>query len=165
MTARLLTTQANAHAIAGDHRSFRTTINRDRTAMDHADQPGRPTWTACFTPAHLAGTAMRSLLALDRPAHALDFAPQPLAAPENNLRTNALHTALLATVHARAGGLDAAADHSQQALALARHVRSRRVAARLRQLTKMLVPHGRAAAVATFLERSARSPMGGYWPE
>lgn len=42
VTARLLTTQANAHALAGDHHSFRTTINRATTAMDPR-RPTRPT--------------------------------------------------------------------------------------------------------------------------
>ncbi|WUI04023.1 hypothetical protein OHR68_20245 [Spirillospora sp. NBC_00431] len=62
------------------------------------------------------------------------------------MRTSALHTPLLATAHTRTGNLDAAADHGQQALALARHGHSRRVAPRLHQLTYMLpAPHRQAA--------------------
>lgn len=100
---------------------------------------------------------MRSLLDLEHPAQALGFAAQALNAPDGNTRTSALHTALLATVHARAGDLDAATDHGHHALALARQVRSRRVTARLALLTKTLASHHRAPAVAEFLEHSRAS--------
>lgn len=154
VAARLLTTQANAHALAGDHPSFRAAIKRATAALDRADQPGRPDWTAYFTPAHLAGTAMRSLLALDRPAPALGFAAQALAAPEGNTRTAALHTALLATVHAQASDLDSAINHGQHALNLARQVRSGRVTARLRLLTNLLASHQPTPTVTAFLEHA-----------
>jgi hypothetical protein len=66
----------------------------------------------------------------------------------------ALHTALSATAHARAGHLDQAAALAQRALFLARPLRSRRVTGRIGQLAQALQPHRAVPDVADFLDQA-----------
>ncbi|MER6948080.1 hypothetical protein ABT294_28985 [Nonomuraea sp. NPDC000554] len=152
VAARLKTTEANAHALAGDLYSFRAAIARAQHALDRADADS-PAWARYFTPAHLAGTAMRSLLDLDRPSEALAFHQQALDLSAGNVRTRALHTALTATAHACAGRIDQAALLALEALQLARRIRSRRVTARITLLAGVLAPYRPVAEVSTFLEQ------------
>jgi hypothetical protein len=69
----------------------------------------------------------------------------------------ALHIALTATAHARAGHAEYAAQLALQALHQARNIRSRRVTARITQLAAALEPHHRVAKVAQFLDQSRSS--------
>ncbi|GAA3704895.1 hypothetical protein GCM10022224_082850 [Nonomuraea antimicrobica] len=151
VAARLHATAANAHALAGDRHGFAKTIARAAHALEHAK--AGPSWARYFSPAHLAGTAMRSLLDLDRPGEALRYQEQALDLGPANLRTRALHTALTATAHARAGHIDQAALLAVQALQLARQVRSRRVTARIVLLADVLSPHLSVAEVSAFLDQ------------
>jgi hypothetical protein len=153
VTARLTTTEANAHAIAGDLRAYRTAYGRAERALGRMDGSG-PRWARYFTSAHLAGTAMRSLLDLDRPEEALTHQQQVLQVRSGNTRTLALHIALTATAHARAGQPRPAAQLALQALHQARNVRSRRVTARITQLAAVLEPHRSVAEVADFLDQT-----------
>jgi hypothetical protein len=148
-TACLSTVEANAHALAGDLRAYRTAYGRAERALDRMDGSG-PRWARYFTDAHLAGTAMRSLLDLGRPGEALTHQPQVLQVRSGNTRTLALHTALTATVHAHAGNVDQAAHLAVAALGQARHIHSSRVAARITQLSSALEPHQSAAEVAAY---------------
>jgi tetratricopeptide (TPR) repeat protein len=150
--ARLYSTLANAHALAGDLRSFRSAIGRAQHALDRADGAG-PMWARYFTPAHMAGTTMRSLLDLERPMEALEFQEQVLDLAPGNARTRALHTALTATAHAQAGQIDDAAHMGQQAVGMARRIRSQRVSARIRLLADVLTEHRRVSEVAEFLDQ------------
>lgn len=151
VTASLSTVEANAHALAGDLHAYRTAYRRAERALGQIDDSG-PRWARYFTQAHLAGTAMRSLLDLGLPGEALTHQEAVLGVRVGNTRTLALHTALTATVHARAGNIDQAAALAIQALRRARHVRSRRVTARITQLTAALEPHRSAAGVAGYLD-------------
>jgi tetratricopeptide (TPR) repeat protein len=148
--ACLSTVEANAHALAGDLHAYRTAYGRAERALGRMDDSG-PRWARYFTPAHLAGTAMRSLLDLGRPGEALTHQDAVLGVRAGNTRTLALHTALTATVHAHAGNIDQAAALAIQALRQARHVRSHRVAARITQLSAALEPHRSTAGVAGYL--------------
>ncbi|MFE3454134.1 hypothetical protein ACFXJ8_34945 [Nonomuraea sp. NPDC059194] len=151
VAARLHATAANAHALTGDLSAFEVAIGRAQQALDHDD--GRaPEWARYFSPAHLAGTAMRSLLDLDRPDQALRYHEQVLDLGPANVRTRALHTALSATAHARAGHIDQAALLALEALHLARRIRSRRVGARISLLIGVLSPHRPVAEVSAFLD-------------
>jgi tetratricopeptide (TPR) repeat protein len=151
VTACLSAVEANAHALAGDLHAYRTAYGRAERALGRMDDSG-PRWTRYFTQAHLAGTAMRSLLDLGRPAEALTHQEAVLTVRPGSTRTLALHTALTATVHARAGNIDQAASLAIQALKQARHVRSRRVTARITHLTAALEPHRSAGAVCGYLD-------------
>ncbi|GGL53595.1 hypothetical protein [Planomonospora parontospora] len=151
VAARLHTTDATACALAGDLPAFRAALRRADRALDRDDGTG-PSWARYFTPAHLAGTAMRCLLDLDRPAEALTHAGQALQLAPGNARTRALHTALTATAHARAGHIDQAAALGMRAAGLARHLRSRRVQARLATLARALAKHQAVPEARDFLE-------------
>lgn len=154
VSARLLSSQATAHAVAGDLQAFRTTIGRAEHALNRADGTG-PSWARYFSPAHLAGSAMRSLLDLGRPEEALTFHEQVMDLAPGNARTRALHTALTATAYAQAGRIDAAAHLALKALALAQRIRSERVQARITLLASALAPHRPVPEVAAFLEQAA----------
>ncbi|HET8681991.1 MAG TPA: hypothetical protein VFM54_08965, partial [Micromonosporaceae bacterium] len=154
--ARLHTAEACAHAIAGDARSCASALNlaEDATAKDRSDQPA---WAGYFTPAHLAGTAIRCLRDLGRTKEALSYANQALDLSEGSVRTRALHTALIASVYA--AGSAAEPDHASKlghdALDLAERVRSRRVTDRITELAQRLAAHRRGnPAVDQFLRRA-----------
>ncbi|WP_433225299.1 hypothetical protein [Microtetraspora malaysiensis] len=151
VAARLHNTEATACALAGDLVTFRTALRRSERAMDRSDGSG-PAWASYFTPAHLAGTAMRCLLDFDRPGEALTYAGEALQLAPGNVRTRALHTALIATAHARAGDLDQAAALGLRAVGLARQIRSRRVHARLADLARQVTSHGPVPGIEPFLE-------------
>jgi hypothetical protein len=154
VAARLYSTVATAHAQAGDAGSFRRALASSQTALDRADGSG-PTWAGYFTAAHLAGSAMRSLLDLQLPTEALGHEAAALNLPEGNVRTLALHTALSATAHARAGNIDQAADLGILAAEQATRVRSSRVAARVNTVIGLLTAHRALPQAARFLELAA----------
>ncbi|WP_433358844.1 hypothetical protein [Streptosporangium sp. CA-115845] len=154
VSARLLSSQATAYAIAGDLRGFRTTIGQAEHALNRSNGTG-PSWARYFGPAHLAGSAMRSLLDLGRPEEALTFHHQVMDLAPGNVRTRALHTALTATAHAQAGRIDAAAHLALEALGLAHRIRSERVHARIMLLAATLAPYRPVPEVTMFLEQVA----------
>nr|WP_218005890.1 hypothetical protein [Actinomadura hibisca] len=160
VAARLLATEANARAMIGDLNAFNSCYGRARTALERADSTGAacPPWASYFTGAHLAGTGMRSLLDLDRPDLALTHGDQALHTPAANNRTRALHTALLATAHARAGNLDHAVHLGDQAIILAVVLRSRRVTGRLALLADALRPHHTAPMSPRSCNATTTSP-------
>ncbi|MGP4104568.1 hypothetical protein [Nonomuraea sp. KM90] len=156
VAARLHATAASAHALAGERQGFAQALARATHALDRAETG--PAWTRYFSPAHLAGAAMRSLLDLGLPDQALRYQHQALDLGPANTRTRALHTALTATAHARAGHIDQAALLGAQALQMARRVRSRRVTARLTLLAAVLNPHRPVAEVSAFLDQLPDQP-------
>jgi tetratricopeptide (TPR) repeat protein len=151
VTARLHATAANAHALAGDRQGFAKAIAHAQRALDRADTA--PAWARYFSSAHLAGTAMRSLLDLGRPGQALCYQQQALDLGPANTRTRTLHIALTATAHARAGHIDQAALLAVQALQLARRIRSRRVSTRITLLADVLIAHRPVPEVSVFLDQ------------
>lgn len=154
VSARLYSTAATAHAQAGDAGSFRRSLSRARAALERSDGTG-PAWAGYFTPAHLAGSAMRSLLDLRLPAEALAHQAAALNLPEGNVRTLALHTALSATAHARAGNIEQAAHLGSLAAEQATRVRSSRVASRVGTLIGLLAAHRALPQAAGFLDLAA----------
>jgi hypothetical protein len=151
VTARLYCTAATAHAQAADARAFHAAWATAETALARDDDI-IPSWAGYFTAAHLAGSAMRSLLELDRPGEALAQQEAAMSLPTGNVRTRALHTALIATAYFRAGHLDQACHLAVQAASQATKVRSDRVGARVRQLAVLLRPHAALPEAAAFLE-------------
>lgn len=159
--ARLYTAEACAHAISRDEASCSTALRNAERAMSKATAGG-PTWAGYFTPAHFAGTAMRCWRDLGRPDRAMQHAADAMAVDDGGARTRALHTALIATVHATGAKPDVeqAAALGTQALVLAGEVRSRRVTERVDELAGLLRPHRQNPGAAGFLrqvERTARA--------
>ncbi|GIE11971.1 hypothetical protein Afe05nite_38110 [Paractinoplanes ferrugineus] len=154
--ARLHTAEACAHAIAGDARSCTAALRLAEHATAKIGRSEQPTWAGYFTPAHLAGTAIRCLRDLGRTKEPLGHAEQALHLAEGSVRTRALHTALIASVYA--AGTSAQPQHASQlghdALDLAGRVRSRRVTDRITDLAKRLSPHRGDHAVDGFLHRA-----------
>ncbi|MBO3742701.1 hypothetical protein [Actinoplanes flavus] len=151
--ARLHAAAACAYAVAGDRRSCTTALRKARTAIDRARPGAGPFWAAYFSPAHLAGTAARCYRDLQLHHRAVKYGPAALHLPHDSSRTRALHTALLATIHAATGDLDEACRYGDQAVPHLRTVESRRVRQRLTELTDRLSPHRRVPVVAEFFDR------------
>ncbi|GAA3216733.1 hypothetical protein ACFO1B_15550 [Dactylosporangium siamense] len=156
VTARLYTAEACAHAVAGDVRSCITALRLAENAAAKTTGTDHPAWAGYFTPAHLAGTAIRCLRDLGRPKEALAYTEQALALGESSVRTRALHTGLIASVYA--GGAAPEPDHASQlghdALDLAERVRSRRVTDRITELAQRLTPFRGRPTVDRFLRRA-----------
>ncbi|MEV6304597.1 hypothetical protein AB0M02_34670 [Actinoplanes sp. NPDC051861] len=150
--ARLHATAASAHAIAGDRNSCTTALRKARIAIDCARPGGGPTWASYFSPAHFAGTAARCYRDLRLHRKALTYGPAALGLPTDSARTHALHTALLATIHAAQGDLDEACLYGDQAVPYLRTVQSMRVRQRLIELMDRLRPHRRVPIVAEFFD-------------
>lgn len=154
--ARLHTAEACAHAIAGDIRGCTAALRLAEDAAGKIGGSDQPVWAGYFTPAHLAGTAIRCLRDLGRTKEALRYAEQALDLGEGSVRTRALHTALIASVYA--SGKSAEPEHASQlghsALDLAGRVYSRRVTDRIADLGKRLAVHRGISAVDEFLDRA-----------
>jgi tetratricopeptide (TPR) repeat protein len=164
VTARLYCTAATAHAQAADAHAFHAAWATAENALARDDET-IPGWAGYFTAAHLAGSAMRSLLDLGRPREALAHQEAAMCLPAGNVRTRALHTALAAAVYARAGQLDQACHLGTQAVSQATKVRSHRVGARVRQLAVLLRPHAALPEAAAFLDAvDAQQPQLGIAP-
>lgn len=154
--ARLHTAEACAHAIAGDARSCGSALKLAEDGTAKATGTDQPAWAGYFTPAHLAGTAIRCLRDLGHTAEALRYAEQALDLGEGSVRTRALHTALIASIYAT--GTTAEPEHAGQlgheALDLGGRVRSRRVTDRITDLAQRLSAYRGNAVVDGFLRRA-----------
>ncbi|GAA4469171.1 hypothetical protein [Phytohabitans houttuyneae] len=151
--ARLHTAEACAHAIAGDARNCTAALKLADDATTRINGSDQPAWAGYFTPAHLAGTTIRCLRDLGRTTEALRYTEQALDLPEGSVRTRALHTALIASVHT--AGSPAEPEHASQlghdALQLAERVHSRRVTDRIIDLAQRLSTYRGNPAVDEFL--------------
>ncbi|MFI7203876.1 hypothetical protein [Micromonospora aurantiaca (nom. illeg.)] len=154
--ARLHTAEACAHAIADDARSCTAALRLAEDATGKTSGTDQPAWAGYFTPAHLAGTAIRCLRDLGRTAEALRWADQALDLGEGSVRTRALHTALIASVYATGSAVEP--EHAGQlghdALDLAGRVRSRRVTDRITDLAQRLAAYRGNPVVDGFLRRA-----------
>lgn len=136
--ARLYATAATAYGQSGERRACQLALAKAERALGRTGTDPGPRWVGYFSPAHLSGAALRCLGDLRLHAQALRHAPEALNLASKNIRTRALHTALIAMTHARAAETDAACDW---ALELGRHaaaVRSARVQQRVRELATTL---------------------------
>ncbi|WP_433270094.1 hypothetical protein ACQPWR_14155 [Micromonospora vinacea] len=138
--ARLHATAATAYGQSGERRACQLALARAERALDRAATDSGPGWVGYFSPAHLAGAALRCLGDLHLYTQALRHAPDALNLDSQNTRTRALHTALIAMTHARAGDTDAACNWASK---LGQHVvgiQSARVQQRVRELATALSP-------------------------
>ncbi|MFG3715518.1 hypothetical protein [Micromonospora sp. NPDC047730] len=139
--SRLYTTAASAYGKSGERRACQNALAMAERAIDRTDPDGGPRWVSYFSPAHLAGAAVKCLSDLGLYRQALKHAPDALTVANQNIRTRALHTALIATTHARAGDIEAAYDRGRELTHHATTVHSARVTHRVRELATALRPH------------------------
>jgi hypothetical protein len=135
--ARLHTAEACAQAVAGNAAATYRALAAAESAMGRQPANG-PEWAGYFTQAHFAGTAVRCLRDLKRPKEALAYAESAMMIASGGTRTEALHAALVGTIHAEHGDLDRACDLAETAFQLAPHIRSTRVENRIHSLVKVL---------------------------
>ncbi|MER7172673.1 hypothetical protein ABT367_14735, partial [Streptomyces mesophilus] len=113
-----------------------------------------PEWMTFFGAAELAGLEAQCWSALGEWSRAASHARTAVALQDPHFtRNTALYTAELADDLARAGRPDEAASAGRKVLDLLGEVQSSRVQSILRATARVLLPHRRAAGVATFLER------------
>ncbi|MCG5436801.1 hypothetical protein [Micromonospora foliorum] len=156
--ARLHATAATAYGQSGERRGCQLALARAERALDRAGVVPGPLWVTYFSPAHLAGAALRCLGDLQLYSQALDHATDALTLASENTRTRALHTALVAVTHARAGDTDAACNWGQK---LAQHtsgIHSARVQQRVRELAATLSPQQASPQVSEVLHSLATMP-------
>ncbi|WP_433538655.1 hypothetical protein ACQPZK_13670 [Micromonospora sp. CA-249363] len=138
--ARLYATAATAYGQAGERRACQLALNKAERSLGRTGTDPGPRWVGYFTPAHLAGAALRCLGDLGLYPQALRHAPDALSLSSQNTRTRALHTALIALTHARAGDTDVACDWSRTLVQDVASVQSMRLRQRLRELAGNLRP-------------------------
>ncbi|MGC5320993.1 hypothetical protein ACPXB5_19905 [Micromonospora arida] len=156
--ARLHATAATAYGQSGERRGCQLALARAERALGRTGAVPGPRWVTYFSPAHLAGAALRCLGDQQLYSQALDHATDALTLASENTRTRALHTALVAVTHARAGDTDAACEWGRK---LARHaagIHSARVRQRVRELTATLSPQQASPQVNEVLHSLATMP-------
>ncbi|RQX14458.1 hypothetical protein DLJ58_01275 [Micromonospora arida] len=156
--ARLHATAATAYGQSGERRACQFALNKAERALDRTGTDPGPRWVGYFSPAHLAGAALRCLSDLNLYTQALRHAPEALTLESENTRTRALHTALVAMTYARAGDTNAACNWGRK---LAQHnagIRSVRVQQRIRELTATLSPQQTSPQVKEVLHTLAAGP-------
>ncbi|WP_156313047.1 hypothetical protein [Micromonospora sp. HK10] len=156
--ARLHATAATAYGHSKERRACQTALAKAERALDRTGTEVGPRWVNYFSPAHLAGAALRCLADLHLYKQALRHAPDALTLASQNSRTRALHTALIATTHARAGDTDAACDWGRRLRQQTAGVRSARVHQRVRELTAALNPQQASTQVAEVLTALGVTP-------
>ncbi|MGC4846428.1 hypothetical protein ACLQ3F_04280 [Micromonospora sp. DT15] len=153
--ARLYATAATAYGQSGERRACQLALTRAERALDRTGTDPGPRWAGYFSPAHLAGAALRCLGDLHMHMQALRHAPDALNLDSQNARTRALHTALVAMTHARAGDTEAACNWSWQVAQHAARIRSARVQQRVRELSTTLRPQQASPRVNEVLQTLA----------
>ncbi|MFJ6151121.1 hypothetical protein [Micromonospora profundi] len=138
--ARLHATAATAYGQSGERRACQLALTKAERALDRTGADPGPRWVGYFSPAHLAGAALRCLGDLHLYKQALRHAPGALTLASQNTRTRALHTALIAMTHARAGDTDAACNWGRKVAPCAEGIESARVQQRVHDLISTLGP-------------------------
>ncbi|MGW3788173.1 hypothetical protein ACWD5Z_26575 [Micromonospora chokoriensis] len=157
--ARLHATAATAYGQSGERRACQLSLTKAERALDRAGADAGPRWVDYFSPAHLAGAALRCLGDLQLYSQALRHAPDVLTLNSQNSRTRALHTALIAMTHAHAGDTDAACSWGWKLAEHVADVHSARVEKRVRELTTTLSPQQASPQVNEVLHALAVRPQ------
>jgi tetratricopeptide (TPR) repeat protein len=147
LLARLHTTEARGHALAGDRAECRAALRRADKALHKAQASAAPGWLGASTPAHHAGSAMHCLYDLGLYAEAADHGDAALDLPPDNVRARALHQILLARVQTGLGEIEQSCHTARTALQAKAHLRSRRLHDRIKEYHAGLMPHARLAPV------------------
>ncbi|MGC5285238.1 hypothetical protein [Micromonospora sp. DT231] len=156
--ARLHATAATAYGQSGERRACQLALAKAERALDRTGTDPGPRWVGYFSAAHLAGAALRCLGDLHLYKQALRHAPEALTLDSQNFRTRALHTALSAMTHARAGDTDGACNWGRKLGQQAAGIQSARVQQRVRELTTILRPQQASPQVNEVLHTLASMP-------
>ncbi|MEU8083869.1 hypothetical protein AB0B57_09665 [Micromonospora sp. NPDC049101] len=156
--ARLHATAATAYGRSGERRACQLALTKAERALDRTSTDLGPRWVGYFSPAHLAGAALRCFGDLHLHRQALRHAPEALTLDNRNTRTRALHTALIAITHARAGETEAACSWASKLEQHAAGIHSARVQQRLRDLASTLSSQQVAPQVNEVLHSLAAMP-------
>ncbi|MGC4750051.1 hypothetical protein ACLQ28_30960 [Micromonospora sp. DT201] len=156
--ARLHATAATAYGQSGERRAGQLALTKAERALDRAGTDPGPRWVGYFSPAHLAGAALRCLGDLRLYSQALRHAPDALSLGSQNTRTRALHTSLVAMTHARAGDTDAACNWGRKFAQDTSGIQSARVQQRVRELASTLSPQQASPQVNEVLHTLAAMP-------
>lgn len=141
LRARLWTTEARGHALAGDVRECRAALRRAERALERSDPSRDPEWLGASSPAHHAGSAMHCLRDLaqardhDRRLYreAAGYTAAALDLPPDSTRARALHQVLVARVEAGLKEPGQSRATARKALHAVAGLRSRRVRERISQ--------------------------------
>ncbi|MET8253944.1 hypothetical protein [Micromonospora sp. NPDC005197] len=155
---RLHATAATAYGQSGERRACQLALARAERALDRIGADPGPRWVSYFSPAHLAGAALRCLADLRQYSQALRHAPEALTLDSQNTRTRALHTALVAITHAHAGDTDAACIWGRELAQHAEGIQSSRVQQRVRELAIALSSQRTSPQVNDVLRALAAMP-------
>lgn len=156
LLARLHTTEARGHALAGDARECFEALRRAEEELCRANPDTDPEWiaTAATSPAHHAGSIMHCLFDLGRYRDAARHASRALDLPPANTRTRALHEILYARVLAGQGELEQSLHLAGQVMTAASRLRSRRLLGRVHEYRVGIQRHQDVPAVATWMAES-----------
>ncbi len=154
LLARLHTTEARGHALAGDVSECRAALRRADKALHKADPSTAPAWLGASSPAHHAGSAMHCLYDLGRYTEAARHSSEALDLPPDNVRARALHEILLARVQIGLGQIEHSCDLAKTALQATARLRSRRLRDRIREYDAGLAPYSTTAAVKAWREEA-----------
>jgi hypothetical protein len=141
LLARLYTTEARGHALAGDADDCRAALDCAEQALDRADTQEMPEWLGASSPAHHAGSTMHCLYDLGRYAEAARYGDAALDLPADNVRARALHQILLARVQVGLGDVEHSCNTARAALQATGRLRSRRLRERIHEFHRGLTPH------------------------
>ncbi|MBQ1010832.1 hypothetical protein KBX53_07700 [Micromonospora sp. M51] len=156
--ARLHSTAATAYGQSGERRACQLALTRAERALDRTGMDPGPRWVGYFSPAHLAGAAIRCLSDLCLHKQALRHVPDALSLGSQNVRTRALHTALIAMTHARAGDTEAACNWAVKLGQHAVGIQSTRVQRRVDELAATLGPQRESPQVNEVLHALEAMP-------
>jgi hypothetical protein len=150
--ARIHTAAASAQALTGAREAFHSSIGLAEQALAAGGDHPPPPWVSFFSRAHWAGSAVRGLIDLGSESDVGRYQEQALGVGGSR-RTRALHGALLAIAHARAGDLDQACGLADGALDAAEGVRSHRIVRRLARLDGLLRSYRSTPGTQQVLDR------------
>nr|MDT0663817.1 XRE family transcriptional regulator [Micromonospora sp. DSM 115978] len=137
--------EANSHAVLGDERSCSTAIHRAERALDRADRSDEPPWISFFDSAYLAARSAHCLRDLGRLPQAERLARQSLDMDPHYTRGKSFNLALLASIKARRGDVEAACSTGIEALAVMSTVHSKRSLRYVEDINTALRPYGASA--------------------
>ncbi|BEL13014.1 hypothetical protein Q0Z83_112050 [Actinoplanes sichuanensis] len=139
LLARIYTTEARGHALAGDTRGCRNALAQAEHAMNTDGMA--PAWLGASSFAHQAGSAMHCLHDLGLHTEAVRHSTAALDLPHDSIRARALHEIVLARVYLGLRDVDRSCETARPALHSALQLRSRRLRERLHEYASALAAH------------------------
>jgi DNA-binding XRE family transcriptional regulator len=154
LVAEAFVMEAHGHAVSGAEHACSTALSAAERWFSRAeDQPG-PRWLGYFDEAYFSAKVAHCLRALGRLSAAERFAERSLLMDAGYVRGRMFNLAILASIRARLGNVDAAAALAIEAAGLGEELESRRGDVYLGELRRDFGSHRRQPLVADFLKRT-----------